>query len=76
MIQNLIDRFVNQDSIVILVLIVFVGVYGLLALVLAFQVQILDRMVRQVTFSPLFRLLAFANAIISVILLIILLFAL
>ncbi|MBP6098728.1 MAG: hypothetical protein KA477_01980 [Candidatus Levybacteria bacterium] len=75
MIENIISSL-DQDTLARFVLIVFVGVYGLLALVLAFQVQVLDRMVRQVTFSPIFRLLAFANAIISAILIIILLFTL
>jgi len=74
-IENIISSL-DQDTLARFVLIVFVGVYGLLALVLAFQVQVLDRMVRQVTFSPIFRLLAFANAIISAILIIILLFTL
>ncbi len=75
MFETIIDK-INQDTIAIFVLIVFVAVYGLLSLVLAFQVQVLDRMVRQVSFSPIFRLLAFANVIISAILLIVLLFAL
>ena len=75
MIENIISSL-DQDTLARFVLIVFVGVYGLLALVLAFQVQVLDRMVRQVTFSPIFRLFAFANAIISAILIIILLFTL
>lgn len=75
MLDTIIDK-INQDTITIFVLIVFVAVYGLLSLVLAFQVQVLDRMVRQVTFSPIFRFLAFANVIISAILLIVLLFAL
>lgn len=75
MIENIINSL-DQDTLARFALIIFVGVYGLLALVLAFQVQVLDRMVRQVTFSPIFRLLAFANAIISAILIVILLFTL
>jgi len=75
MLENIIAR-INADTITIFVLLIFMAVYGLLSLVMAFQVQVMDRMVRQVTFSPIFRLLAFANVLISAILLIVLLFAL
>lgn len=75
MLEDILNN-ITQDNIAVFILIVFVAVYGLLSLVMAFQIQVLDRMVRQVSFSRIFRFLGFANVIISAILLLVLLFAL
>lgn len=53
--------FSNQDSLFRIILIILIALYGLFALILFIQIRNLNRIVNQVTFSPVFIVLAFVH---------------
>lgn len=64
--QNIITIISNQNFVAKTVLIVTSVLYALYALVLARQIYILNNLVRQVNFSPLFKFVALIHAIIAI----------
>lgn len=59
----------NQDSLFRIILIILIALYGLFALILFIQIRNLNRIVNQVTFSPVFIVLAFVHLTITLALL-------
>ncbi|KKQ93452.1 MAG: hypothetical protein A3C27_01270 [Candidatus Levybacteria bacterium RIFCSPHIGHO2_02_FULL_39_36] len=59
--QFLIQLFSNQDLLFRIILIILISFYILFALILAMQIRNLNRIVNQITFSPIFKLLSFIH---------------
>lgn len=49
-----INIFSNQDSLFKIILVVLIALYGFFALILAIQIRNLNRIIDQITFSPIF----------------------
>ena len=60
--QNIIEFFSNPQLLIQLFLLVLVIMYGLYAVVVAFQIRTLNNTVTQVMFSQVFTFLAFLHA--------------
>ena len=63
--MELIDFFVNifsnQDMLLKIALMILISIYGLFALILTVQIRNLNRIINQITFSPIFTVLAGAH---------------
>ncbi|OGH15962.1 MAG: hypothetical protein A3C30_03945 [Candidatus Levybacteria bacterium RIFCSPHIGHO2_02_FULL_40_18] len=46
--------FSNQDALFRIILIILISIYGLFALILFLQIRNLNRIINQITFSPIF----------------------
>ena len=65
--MELIDFFVNifsnQDVLFKIALMILISIYGLFALILTIQIRNLNRIINQITFSPIFTVLAGAHLV-------------
>lgn len=59
----------NQDFLFRIILIVFLSLYALFSLVVAREISLLNNIVNQISFSPIFKLLAWFNIAFSIALL-------
>lgn len=70
-IQFILSIITNQDLVLKLILVVFLVLYTLFAIIVARQIFILNEIVNQISFSPVFKFLAIMHALISATLLVI-----
>ncbi len=68
-IQFFINLFENQNILLKIVFMILISLYGLFALILVFQIRNLNKIVNQITFSPIFTLAALIHLGITVALL-------
>ena len=68
--QSIITSSLNQDSIVKILLVIFLSLYILFAVILMVQIRRFNAIINQVGFSPIFKALATGHLIAAVVLLI------
>ncbi|OIP57167.1 MAG: hypothetical protein COX79_05440 [Candidatus Levybacteria bacterium CG_4_10_14_0_2_um_filter_36_16] len=68
--QSIITSSLNQDSIVKILLVIFLSLYILFAVILMVQIRRFNAIINQVRFSPIFKALATGHLIAAVVLLI------
>lgn len=60
--QALVEVLTDQNTLAQIVLLIVVGMYSIFALVVAVQIRILNNVVTQATFAPVFKMLAYIHA--------------
>lgn len=69
-IQLIQTLFSNQDLIVKIILIVLLSLYVLFAIIVSRQIFVLNEIVNQISFSPIFKILSVIHVIIAILLLV------